>query len=243
MANEVNTDFKDIHELLMKSNEENNEITKDEPMSNFNEALEQDEAIDFLAYNEFSEIEDDIEKISDLRYRKEYTQEIQPTVKKVQFGTLIEITKQNFIQEVKRAPKDVYVILHLFQDYIVHCRLIDECLISLAKKFINHKFVKIQATRFLSNFHDSDCPAIIIYKNSKVVHEMIACTSLLGGNCISEGSIEWVFAQKNIWETELEKNPADLGDKTPKTPERRSSFQGDSSEYRGFSSRLKRKCT
>lgn len=241
MANEVNTSFKDMHETLRISTEEIKEITNDVVMSNFIEALEQDEALNFLAYNEFSEIEDNIEEESIQRYRKNYIKEHQSTADKTQFGALTEIKKQNFIQEVKRAPKDVYVILHLYQNYIVHCRLIDECLSSLAKKFINHKFVRIQATCFISNFHDSDCPAIIIYKNSKVIHEMIACTSLLGGNCISEGSIEWTFAQKNIWETELENNPTD--EIQPRTPERKSSFQNGMDEIRVYSSRMKRKYT
>lgn len=243
MANEANTDFEDMHEKLKKSTEEIKEITKDGLMSHFIEALEQDEALNFLAYNEFPEIVDNIEEESIQRYRKDHTKEPQSAANKIQFGELTEIKKQDFIQEVKRAPKDVFVILHLFQDYIVHCRLIDECLSSLAKKFINHKFVKIQASRFLSNFRDSDCPAIIIYKNSKVVHEMIACTALLGGNQISEGSIEWILAQKNIWETKFDKNPADLDEKTPSTPERRSSFQNSMDGLRVYSPRLKRNYT
>ncbi|OMJ73788.1 hypothetical protein SteCoe_27464 [Stentor coeruleus] len=132
---------------------------------------------------------------------------------KPEFGTVTEVYRQNIIQEVNNTPKDVFVIIHLYQDYIVHCRLIDECLSKLAMKFVNYKFMRIKATSCLENFRDSNCPALVVCKNSRIVHQMIGCACLLGGIHISEDSIEWVLAQKKVWETDLQENPADFGKK------------------------------
>lgn len=153
--------------------------------------------------------------------------EFQKCEQKSEFGTVTEAYRQNLIQEVNDTPRDVFIIIHLYQDYIVHCRLIDECLSKLAKKFVNHKFMRIKATSCLESFRDSDCPSLVVCKNSKIIHQMIGCACLLGGIHISEESIEWVLAQKKVWDTDLQKNPADFGRKQCRSSNRKATWPVD----------------
>ncbi|OMJ70169.1 hypothetical protein SteCoe_31903 [Stentor coeruleus] len=241
MAYGVTTEWEDIHRKIGNLPEKPKVPTQDEIMSQVIDVVEQAEPLKYLSHDQLIEIQDDLDEDIFEKYRKQRIKELQEVAKKPRFGTVIEISKQDFIQEVNDAPKDVFVIIHLYQDYVPYCRLIDQCMISLARKFINHKFIRIQATRCVENFRDSDCPAIIVYKNSEVTHQMIACAGLLGGNRISEGSIEWVFAQKKIWETELEENPAECIKKKNRDDERRSSDRSDSDDDREYSSNQIRK--
>ncbi len=44
------------------------------------------------------------------------------------FGKLIEINRTSWEQEITNAPKDVFVIIHLYQDYVAECHLLNDVL-------------------------------------------------------------------------------------------------------------------
>ena len=207
MAYGVTTEWEDIHRRIGNLPEKPKVKTQEEIMSEVIEAVEQAEPLKYLSYEQLGEMEDDLEEEFFEKYRRDRMNEMIESARKPKFGQVIEISKQDFIAEVNQAPKDTFVIIHLYQEHIVYCRLIDECLRKLARKFINHKFVKIQATRCIENFRDEDCPAILVYKNSEMVQQLIGCAGLFGGANISTDTIEWVLAGLKVWETEIEENP------------------------------------
>jgi thiol-disulfide isomerase/thioredoxin len=240
MAYGVTTEWEDIHRKLGNLPEKPKEKTQDEIMSTIIDAVEQSDPLKYLSHEQLIEMQDDLEEQEFEKYRAQRIKELKEAARKPRFGNVIEISKQDFISEVNQAPTDSYVIIHMFQDYIVHCKLIDQCLDMLAQKFINHKFVRIQATRCVEGFRDSDCPTILVYKNSEVVHQFIACANLLGGNRISCESIEWVFAQNKIWQTDLEENPLNRTQSFVKKP-RKNEDESDSDDDREYSSNQIRK--
>ena len=240
MAYGVTTEWEDIHRKLGNLPEKEKVPTQDEIMSEVIEAVEQADPLKYLSHDQLVELEDDLDEKVFEKYRQDRLNEMREEAKKPKFGQVIEISKQNFIAEVNEAPRDTFVIIHLYQDYIVHCKLIDECFTILARKFLNHKFIKIQSTRCIENFRDSDCPTILVYKNSEVVHQFIACANLLGGGKITPDTIEWVFAERKIWQTELEENPFEIK-KLIKREYRRNEDESSSDDDREYSSNQVRK--
>ena len=61
-----------------------------------------------------------------------------------------------------------FVILHLYQNYIEKCNLINQHMNTLAKEYTDIKFTKILSTRCIENFPDSNLPCVIIYKNGEL---------------------------------------------------------------------------
>lgn len=63
--------------------------------------------------------EDDLDLEED-EYFKEYRQkrleELKEQAARPRFGSLIEINRPDFEVQVNRAPKDVVVVIHLYQD-------------------------------------------------------------------------------------------------------------------------------
>ena len=57
-------------------------------------------------------------------YRARRVQEMKEQAVKNRFGEVVEITKDEWIREVTEASKAAWVIVHLYQDSVVDCRII-----------------------------------------------------------------------------------------------------------------------
>ena len=72
---------------------------------------------------------------------------------------MFEITREEYVPEVTEVSKETFVVLHLYQDYIEECVLMNRILEQLAEQYPNVKFVKIVATvsqiiRFIEMFRE-----------------------------------------------------------------------------------------
>ena len=63
------------------------------------------------------------------------------------FGDVVEIVKDDWIREVTESSNTCWVVVHLYQDSVVECGLMDEALTLLAPKFRHVKFLRIRATQ------------------------------------------------------------------------------------------------
>jgi thiol-disulfide isomerase/thioredoxin len=241
MAWGVSTEWDDIHRRLGNLPEKPKEPTQEEIMSELIEVVEQSDPFKYLSSEQLEEVKDDIDEDIYQKYRKQRLKELQEAAKRPKYAQVIEISKTQFISEVSEAPKEVFVIVHLYQDYIVHCKLIDEAFSVLCQKFFNHKFVKIQATRCIENFRDSDTPAVLVYLNGEVKHQLLGCAALFGGNQISPDSIEWVLAELKVWNTDLEESPLKRAKTVKKVYARRNEDESDSDDDREYMSNQIRK--
>lgn len=70
---------------------------------------------------------------------------------------------------MNNAPKDVLVVLHLYQTYLEVCNLINEVMERVATRHEHIKMLKIIADRCIENYPDHNVPTIIIYKNGQMV--------------------------------------------------------------------------
>lgn len=80
--------------------------------------------------------------------------ELKVDAAKPKFGSVFEISKPDWEQHITNAPADVNVIIHLYQEYVVECKVLNECFDQLARKHPEVKFVKSVATKSVENFQD-----------------------------------------------------------------------------------------
>lgn len=168
MANGVTSEWEDIHVKLGNYNARPYE----KPQSEFTaEAIEKLENYDVLAkknLDELDELEDDLDEQFLEEYKQKRIDEMKKVAEKPHFGSVYEINREEYLTHVTNAPKDSYVFLHLYQDCLEKCKLINELMTRMAPKYPLIKFVKIVSTRCIENFPDNKLPCFIIYKEGKM---------------------------------------------------------------------------
>jgi hypothetical protein len=185
MANGVTTEWEDIHVKLgnyvaRDKEPENNELEKI-----IIEKLEAYDPLENKTMQELKEIDDDEDEEVLKIYKEKRMKEMQEYALKPKYGKLLEIRKQDYIQEVTNATKDVFVVLHLYQTYVEASNVMTKILENLARKFPLVKFINIQATNCCEGFKDADVPALLIYQNAQMVRQFVPATYYFGGKNLS----------------------------------------------------------
>ncbi|KAM4709356.1 phosducin-like protein 3 [Discoglossus pictus] len=116
----------------------------------------EDMTLEELDENE-DEFNDEDERAIEL-YRQQRMAQWQATKLKNVFGEILEISGQDYVQEVTKAGKHLWVILHLYKQGIPLCTLINQHLAGLARKFKDVKFVKSISTTCIPNYPDKNPP-------------------------------------------------------------------------------------
>ena len=194
MAHGVTTEWDDIQRKFGNFPALEPKITTEQRMREAIDEAEQYDPLEHKNLKQLEELEDDVEEDILKQYRDQRLREMKENARKPRFGSVQEISKQDFIREVNEAPADVWVIIHLYQDYINASQLVNRAIDSLAHKFINHKFIKITATKCVENFHDSDVPALLIYRNGQLQHTFLRCISLFPLGRITDKALEWALS-------------------------------------------------
>jgi hypothetical protein len=189
MANGVTTEWEDIHVKLgnyiaREKEPDNNQLEKI-----IIEKLEAYDPLEKKTMEELIEIEDDEDEEVLNIYKEKRMKEMQEYASKPKFGKLFEIRKQDYIKEVTNAPKDVFVILHLYQTYVEASNVMTKILENLARKFPLVKFMNIQATNCCEGFKDSDVPGMLIYQNAQMIRQFVPASYYFGGKNLSWKSI------------------------------------------------------
>jgi hypothetical protein len=204
MAYDVTTEWEDIQRRLGNFAPKEKGPSEEELMRDRIDLVEQINP-DNLKTEEELEDEDNDEALE--RYRKQRLQEMRAAALKPKFGVVYEISRQDFIPEINQAPVGVWVVVHLYQNYVSNSALLDAALERLAPKFVHTKVVKIIATRAIENFADTDLPALLLYRDGQIQQQLVKCAAIFGGR-IAPDTVEWVLASYGVWETDMEESPA-----------------------------------
>lgn len=105
------------------------------------------------------------------------------------FGDVIGIGKDDWIREVTEGSKDCWVVVHLYQDSVVECNIVEEALDELAKKFRNVKFVKIRSTQAIENWPDRNLPTIFAYNEGVLKKQLITLKQVGGKHMKHDGKL------------------------------------------------------
>ncbi|EGG15076.1 phosducin-like protein [Cavenderia fasciculata] len=155
--------------------------------------------------DEMKEDADDDEEMTLEKIRKKRIAEMKKQAELNKFGEVYHITEPSYKREVTEV-KNIFVIVHLFNQGIPHCQLVNDCLNQLAPKFKACKFVKIRAEEAIHGYPDKNLPTILIYRNGDIVSQLITLRAL-GGDNMTLNDLEFALAQSGAIKSDLEKNP------------------------------------
>jgi len=124
---------------------------------------------------------------------------------RAKYGDVRDINRSEWVEQVNKAGEDVWVIIHLYKDSIVQCKLINMHLTALAKKFPCTKFLKSVATVCIENYPDKNLPTIFIYRNGDMKAQMIGPRVFRAEVTCDE--LEWIFKEVGAVESDMESDP------------------------------------
>nr|XP_013028240.2 phosducin-like protein 2 isoform X2 [Anser cygnoides] len=158
---------------------------------------------------ELKEAEDDFDEADRKAvemYRQQRLQEWKCLQRRQKYGELREISGDQYVKEVTNAPKDVWVIIHLYRSSIPMCLLVNEHLSQLARNFPEAKFVKAIVNSCIQDYNDTCLPTILVYKSGEIKGRFIGVAEC-GGIYLKVEELEWKLAEVGAIETDLEENP------------------------------------
>eukprot|EP00483_Globobulimina_turgida_P012938 UN12962 len=84
------------------------------------------------------------------------------------YGDVKELTYLTFDKQVVDAPQNVFVVIHVYQDYLERCVRMNSALSQVAKSYPHIKFLRARSDRLaLDNYPEIGLPTFIIFKNGK----------------------------------------------------------------------------
>ncbi|KAL3133995.1 hypothetical protein ABBQ32_008434 [Trebouxia sp. C0010 RCD-2024] len=149
-------------------------VNQADPFTPEKEETKNKEWVDSKAVEELAELDDEFDDDRFLeQYRQERIQQLKQAQNKAKFGTVEQITRGDFVQQVTNAGEDVYVVVLLYKDKVAESAMLEECLTELAKKYPQSKFVKIISTECIPNYPDKNVPTVLIYKDTQCLQHLI----------------------------------------------------------------------
>jgi hypothetical protein len=172
------------------------------------EAPTEEELLEQATLDDLDELAEDTYDDSRMleEFRAKRIAEMKQKAVQNRFGDYCEISKDEYLREVTEASKSSWVVIHLYQDSILGCNLVDEAILQLAPKFKFVKFLKIRSTMAVENWPTSRLPALFLYRDGELKHQVIGIDEL-GGKTLKADNLEWYLSCKEIVTTELEEDP------------------------------------
>lgn len=113
-------------------------------------------------------------------------QELQAAAARPRFGSVEEITSNEFVQKVTDASESYWVVCFLYKASHAGCQLLGDCLTELAQKYPSTRFVKIISTSCIPNYPDQNLPTLLLYHNRACVKHMIGLAQFGGQRATPE---------------------------------------------------------
>jgi hypothetical protein len=120
-------------------------------------------------------------------YRQKRLNEMKEEIFRARFGDVNEITKDEWVKQVTEASRSCWVVVHLYQDSVIECRLLEESLQILARKFKYIKFLKIKSTQAVENWPERNLPTLFMYNEGELKIQMITINQIGGKSMKPDG--------------------------------------------------------
>ena len=127
------------------------------------------------------------------KFREARIQQMKEERLKNRWGSVIEISRVDWVKEVTECSKDCWVCVHLYEDNKPHCTLLDEAMHVLCTKFQAVKFIKIRSTQAVENWPARNLPTLFFYTKGVLTHQILTLSSL-GGDSFGADYLEWWMA-------------------------------------------------
>jgi len=173
-------------------------------------------------------LDDDDEVMENIR--KKRIAELELLRKTNKFGSVLEITGQDWVTEVNKAGDDIWVILHLYTDGVHLCNLINHHFAKLAVQFPATKFIKAVATTCIPNYPNEHLPTIFVYHNGDQKAKIIGPTNF--SNNLNKDQLEWCFmglgaVKSNMLEDPMPKTRDEISSSIRSSNDKKYNFYGE----------------
>uniref|UniRef100_A0A0B7AGP7 Phosducin domain-containing protein n=1 Tax=Arion vulgaris TaxID=1028688 RepID=A0A0B7AGP7_9EUPU len=186
------------------------ELTEDDIVNMLEQTVEskqQGRGLDELSLDELNDKEDEIDEDDERmfeQYRRQRLAELKAAHMKSKFGDVGEISKVDYVTEVNNAGEGVWVVLHIYKDGIPVCKLVNNHIENLARKFPQTKFLKSVSSVCIANYPDKNLPTIFVYFEGDLKKQWVGPFSL-GGMNLKQDELEWMLAQVGAVQSDIEK--------------------------------------
>jgi len=165
-----------------------------------------EERLEYASLDELDELEDDEDDRVLEAYRRKRMDEMKQAALKNKYGEVINISEQEWKDQVTNAPQDEFVVVNLYKQGVPQSRLLDQIMTQLAKKFKATKFVRIRAEEAIHGYPDKNIPTILVYHKGDVHAQMVTLSALSGDDTTAQ-DLEWRLAKLNVIQSDLEEDP------------------------------------
>uniref|UniRef100_A0A6M2DJ77 Putative conserved phosducin-like protein n=1 Tax=Xenopsylla cheopis TaxID=163159 RepID=A0A6M2DJ77_XENCH len=159
-----------------------------------------------LNLDELDELEDSEDEAVLLEYRNKRIAELKQLASKSKFGSVLEISGQDYVQEVNKAGEGIWVVLHLYKQGIPLCSLLNQHMVALAQKYKTTKFIRAIATTCIPNYPEKNLPSIFIYFEGDMKKQFIGPLELRGPS-ISCDEFEYLIGKSGAVNTDITEDP------------------------------------
>lgn len=146
------------------------------------------------------------------QYRARRMEEMKAQAKlgsqRVMFGNLIEIRGSRFDNIVETAPPQTFVVIHIYDEMVAGCQLLNKCLTKLAKQFPTAKFCRVQSYQLNDHlspeFLKTALPALLVYQGGQLVGNLLRVSETLKDDFTAE-DVEIYLQEHNCLPPDIEK--------------------------------------
>lgn len=118
--------------------------------------------------------------------------------KRMLFGNFLEIRGDKFDDVIESVSDETFLVIHIYDDFVVGCRILNNCLTKLARTYQTVKFVRVQSHSLgvSKDFEQKAMPALLVYKKGDLVGNHLRITDNLGDD-FTEKDVEKFLRQSD----------------------------------------------
>ncbi|CAH0389419.1 unnamed protein product [Bemisia tabaci] len=158
-----------------------------------------------MTLDELDELEDEEDERVLEEYRRKRIAEMKEAAERSKFGHVLEISAQDYVNEVNKAGEGIHVVLHLYKQGLPLCALLNDYLSKLAIKFPATKFLKSISTVCIPNYPDKNLPTVFIYFEGEMKSQLVGPASFR--NNLSYEEFEYLLGQEGAVPSEIKEDP------------------------------------
>uniref|UniRef100_A0A6B2E697 Putative conserved phosducin-like protein n=1 Tax=Phlebotomus kandelakii TaxID=1109342 RepID=A0A6B2E697_9DIPT len=156
--------------------------------------------------DELDELEDSEDEAVLEDYRRKRIAEMKEFASRAKYGSVREISGQDYVDEVTKAGEGVHVVLHLYKAGIPHCSLINEFMAQLAIKYPATKFLRAIYSTCIPNFPEKNLPSVFCYFEGAILKQFLGTVELRGVNLTVE-EFEYLLGKVGSVPTDITEDP------------------------------------
>ena len=133
---------------------------------------------------ELDELEEDDDFCDDAflaKYREQRISELKVKQKSKVHGEVLEIQRDQWTREINASSNLSWVFVHLYEDHVRDCVVLNRVLAEIAKRHAQVKFVKIRAKTAVPDWPDNNLPAAYLYKDGEMRTQLVGSREIATG--------------------------------------------------------------